>query len=238
MDLPLANALGLAIFIALAGILGGTAFVMVRRDRRAKAMLRRFALERGLEYTETGRHGSQAARSMLRDDDSGLQIVITQPLTRKSGSSTVTKGGSTQLSLPDPRLDGGLAIYSTRAASGVAAAASGLLGMFDNALSRRVLSHLIGDEIGAHLGALQAFEPQDGSMVTIMASVDPTRHFDTAAIAEAIHTLPKPRHRSGMAPMILIGNQGTKIRLGEPEMDPGRLATLIDTARTLQSQLR
>ncbi|MCL4675075.1 MAG: hypothetical protein KJZ59_03380, partial [Pararhodobacter sp.] len=158
----------------------------------------------------------------------GLAIDITRPQSRKSGSTT-------RISLPDPRFAGGLAVFSGQQDPAAAAAASQLLGIFDNDLSRNLLTRMLGAEFGAHLGQLQAIDAPPGVGLTIMATADPSLQFDTAAIAAALADMPRKRETQ---PMILLGDEGLKLRLAKDVTDPETLSQVVDTLLALQARLR
>jgi hypothetical protein len=235
MDDTLKAALGILAAVAVAVVLLALVVQTIRRERRIRADLQAFARERGLRFDGQGRSGGDPARFTLSGDETGLVIDIIRSQSRKSGGTTRSVPGSTRISLPDPRFAGGLAVYSAHHDPATAAAASQLLGIFDNDLSRSLLSRVIGAEYGTHLGQLQAFDAPPGLAVTILATADPAQQFDTAAIAEALATIP---HHRKAEPMILLGETGLKLRLAQDITDTETLAGILDTFTALQSRLR
>ncbi len=232
--------LPLPVVIATPLILAAVGYALWRNHKtqtRRRAEYLALAELHGLEHALIPSRNRKPAEIRFTGGASGLSLVVTRPMTRKSGSSTTTVAGHTMLRLPDPRLDGGLALYTPELTEGLASAASKLMGIFDNSIARMILSKLVGDEIGAHLGELHEQPVPAGVGLTIMATVDPNPQFDASAIERAIRAAPAGRNAEAKT-MVMINSAGLQIRVARALTEASDLERLIEVGHTLQADLR
>lgn len=225
--------------LAMALILGVFVAVMVlshRTEKRRQADYAALALRRGLRFEFRRAMGRSPAELRFATAD-GAGLVVTRKRSRKSGSTTTSSGGHSQFHADDPRLPGGLAVYAPAMPAGVAAAAASVMGILDNALAKRVLGPLLGDEIAAHLGQLQEFPAPQGVALTILATHEPTAQFDAATIARAIDQAPRG-HGAEARTMVLLGENGLQLRIGWALNEVVDIEQLLDTGLALRAALR
>jgi hypothetical protein len=111
------------------------------------------------------------------------------------------------------------------------------MGIFDNDLSRSVLSHLLGDAVGQHLGQLTDIPVPEGLDLTIMATADPSLRFAPETLATFLGDSPWSTAPDKKA-LVLIGEDGLKLRLSHAVTDPQDVLRAIDALRSLAATLR
>jgi hypothetical protein len=235
MNLPANLIIGLIGSIALLAFILTLVIRAIRREKALIAAFHAMAAENGLHFEARGRHNGRATELALRDDH-GLSVEIARPRQTRSGNTTRRTAGSTTIALADPRFDG-LAVYKTGAPEGIAEAAGALLGVFDNDLSRSVLSHFLGDAVGQHLGQLAEVPVPEGLDLTVMATADPSLRFVPATLAAFLGEAPWSTTPDKKA-LVLIGEDGLKLRLSHAVTAPQDVLRAIDALRGLAAMLR
>ncbi len=225
------------VFGAIFLIGGAIVWSSARRERRFQAGYAALAARRNLTFRFSPSHGNTAPRVEFLDPGKGLSVTIIRSM-QKSGTNNTTSEtmGSSVARLPDPRMQGGIAVYAPKLA-GVADAASKVLGLFDNSIARRFLSWALGDDVGPHIGTLVDFPAPEGVELMIMANSDPALFFDPRPIARAIAAAPQGRTKHS-ATMVLLTETGLSLRVGRELNEPADIEALIDTVLALQAELR
>ena len=207
-----------------------------QREKRRRAAYEALAARRGLTYTlRPGRGGPTVIT--FADPAQGLTLTVARSYSKTANGKSRTTPGHTNVQMADPRLSGGIALYSPELPAGVADAASKVMGLFDNSLSKLVLGKLLGDDIGAYLGELHDHPAPDGVALTIMASTDPNLLFDARAIERALSAIPAARN-SERKNMVLITETGLQLRSGRDLRESAEIEQFLDIAQTLQRDLR
>jgi len=220
--------------LGVAVLVGGAAALIIsahRTEKRLRAEYVALAERRGWAHEFQPSRGGQPSAVHFTDPASGASLVVTRKITRKSGSGSTTKGGSTVASLREPRLQGGLAVYTPPLDPKLAQAASSMLGVFDNSVARFFIGRMLGEEFGDHLGQLTEQPVPAGLPLSILATVDPGPFIDAAPIARALAASGDEKA------MVMVGTQGTRLRLGRAMNEAADIERLFDTALTLQSEL-
>ena len=202
-----------------------------RAEARRRAAYQALAERRAWGYEFRRSQGSRPAELQFTDPARGIRLVITRRLSRKSGSTTTTRGGYTVVELKEPRLYGGLALYVPPTEAELIKAASSVLGIFDNGIGKFLIGRLAGEDIGDHVGQLVAQPVPEGVPVSIMATVDPAPFIDAAAVARALAEAP------GDKPMVLVSETGTRLRSGRALYPPAEIEQLFDVALALDAAL-
>ncbi|WP_370225005.1 hypothetical protein [Pararhodobacter marinus] len=204
----------------------------VRRDREIRAGFRAYAEAQGLthDYRKVRGKGAEAA---FADPQQGMTLIVQRRHAKQSGNSRSRSGGSAVVQFDDPRLPGGIVIYTREMQEGLAQAASTFAGLLDNKIGKRLVGRLLGDDIGAHLGEVDEQPVPPGLDLTILASVDPAPWFDAAAAERALVPFSE-----GEQPMVMITGNGLQLRLAREVTEPEALDRLIDTARRLKAEIR
>lgn len=228
--------IGFAVFGAIAVALAAIAVTSMRRERKIQAGFTELAARRAMTYRYSPGQGRTAPKSEFLDPRHGLTVTVTRKMRKGSGDNSSETAGSTMAMLPDPRLPGGLAVYAPKAPAGLGAAATKMMGLFDNSIARTLLSRWLGDEIGQHLGTLQDFPPPAGTSLTIMANSDPNLFFDATKIARAIEHAPRGRDQH-TSTMVMLSETGMKLRVGRDLTDAADIDALIAVALKLQADL-
>jgi hypothetical protein len=224
-----------AVIVGAIVIFGGALALFIaahRTEKRRRAAYLALAEQRGWDYEFVRTRGNQPSELRFSDPASGIRLVVTRKLTRKSGSSTTTKGGATVASLREPRLQGGLAVYTPPMDADLAKAASTMLGIFDNSVARFVIGKLLGEEFGEHVGQLVEQPVPAGVAVSILATVDPASFIDAAPIARAL------KEADDEKAMAMVSETGTRLRLGRALNEAADIEQFFDTALTLDRALR
>lgn len=228
--------ISLLVFGAIALAMGAMVWASMKRERRLQAGYAALAARRALTFRFSPGRGRTAPKLEFLDPTTHLVVTITRAVRKSNNSGSSETLGSSVADLPEPRLQGGIAVYAPKL-PGVAGAASKLMGMFDNSLSRRMLSKFLGDDIGPHIGTLTDFPAPEGVDLMIMANSDPALFFDVRPIARAIESAPRGRTQHS-ATMVMLTETGLKLRVGRDLNEPADIEALIDTALTLQAALR
>ena len=93
------------------------------------------------------------------------------------------------------------------------------------------IGRMLGEEFGDHLGQLTEQPVPAGLPLSILATVDPGPFIDAAPIARALAASGDEKA------MVMVGTQGTRLRLGRAMNEATDIERLFDTALTLQSEL-
>lgn len=221
-------------FLVVVVLVGGMlALILVshRTEKRRRAEYVALAERRGWEHVFERSRGNRPAELHFLDPAGGIELVVTRKLTRKSGSGSTTKGGSTVASLREPRLQGGLAVYTPPLDPKLAQAASSMLGVFDNSVARFFIGRLLGEDIGDHLGQLVEQPVPQGLPLSILATIDPAPFIEAAPIARAL------KASGDEKAMVMVSTQGTRLRLGRPLNEAADIERLFDTAQALAAGL-
>lgn len=223
----------LPLLLAAAALAAVVALIVAQRraEARRRAAYQALAQRRGWDHAFQRARGGRPAELHFTDAARGIALVVTRRLSRKSGSVTTTKGGTTVVSLRRPRLAGALALYVPPSERDLLAAAGSVLGIFDNALGRMLVGRLAGEEIGDHLGQLTAQPVPAGLALGILASVDPAPFIDATPMAQALAAAPSPKA------MILVSETGTRLRLGRALYEAAEIERLFDAALALDAAL-
>jgi len=228
MDSSIFVLIGFAAFFA-AGI---AVLIATRRaEARRRSAYQALAERRAWGYEFRRAQGSRPAEVRFTDPARGLGLIVTRRLSRKSGSTTTTRGGHTVVELKEPRLSGGLALYVPPSEAEMVKAASSVLGIFDNSIGKFLIGRLAGEDIGDHVGQLVGQPVPEGVPVAIMATVDPSLWIDATAMARALAAAP------GDKAMVLVSATGTRLRIGQPLYAPEDIEQLFDAALALDAAL-
>lgn len=231
------DALPVLVFIAVVmAIIAVLIWRSHQLETRRRAAYQAFADQRGLTYTLSKTRGGPTIVTFA-DNARGLTLTVTRAYSKSSNGKSRTTPGNTKIQMADPRLPGGIALYTPEMAAGVADAASKVMGIFDNSLSKMVLGKLLGDDIGAYLGELHDHPAPAGVALTIMATVNPNPMFDAAAIERALSAIPAARNAERKS-MILLTENGLQIRSGRDLREVAEIERFLDLAQTLQTELR
>lgn len=228
------------LWIVLSGM-AVMALIMVlqsRREASARAALHTayaaLARRRGLSFELTGPRRPHLAHIRFRDSERGLSLTIRPGRARKKSSRV--RHGSTVLHLQEPTFGGGLVVYAEQMHPELAGAVATFSGLFDNDLSRRLMGKMLGDDIGANLGDLQAFAPPTDLKLSVLASVDPHARFDPAAIDRMIRNGPQSE-RGEACTLVIIGESGMELRVTFALSTSEEIERFLDQALALQAEL-
>ncbi|MCB1391392.1 MAG: hypothetical protein KDK12_19955 [Rhodobacteraceae bacterium] len=224
----------LSVVILAALVLSAVAFLVVslRTERKRRAGYLAMAERRAWDYEFVRARGNRPAEVRFADPVSGIALVVTRRLSRKSGSTTTTRGGATVAHLREPRLAGGLAVYTPPLDKDLASAATTMLGILDNSVGRFLVGRLLGEEFSQHVGQLVEQPVPAGADVSILASVDPRPVVDARAMARALSVFP------GDKAMAMVSDEGIRLRIGRALAEPEEIERLFDTALALGRDLR
>lgn len=231
------DALPVLLFIAAVMVCVGVLIWRSQQiEKRRRAEYQAFADQRGLTYTLSKARGGPTVFTFA-DGSRGLILTVTRSYSKSSNGKSRSSPGKTKIQLADPRLTGGIALYAPEMAAGVATAASKVMGIFDNSLSKMLLGKLLGDDIGAYLGEMHDHPAPEGVALTIMATVNPNPLFDARLIEHALSEIPTARNAERKS-MVLITESGLQIRAGRDFREVAEIERFLDIAQTLQAGLR
>lgn len=225
------------ILVLVAGLFAAIVWQAAKTEKRRRAGYAELATRRDLTHEFHPGRGRAPTEFRFIDPQTGLVLTVTRKRTTRNGSTTTSRGGSSVVTLPDPRFAGGLAVYTPPMGRGVADAASGLMGAFDTPFAKALIGKILGDDIGAHLGQLRSHPAPDGVVLTIMASVDPDPFFDTKAIQKALYASPFA-DRDERKAMVIVSETGVQLRVPKDLNEPDQIESLLDTATALQSTMK
>ncbi|WP_127108681.1 hypothetical protein [Pararhodobacter zhoushanensis] len=229
----------LPVLLFIAAVMIGVGVLIWRSqqiEKRRRAEYQAFADRRGLAYALSKARGGPTI-IQFTDRARGLTLTVTRAYSKSSNGKSRTTPGNTKIQLADPRLPGGIALYAPEMAAGVATAASKVMGIFDNSLSKMLLGKLLGDDIGAYLGEMHDHPAPEGIALTIMATVNPNPLFDARLIEHALSEIPTARNAERKS-MVLITESGLQIRAGRDFREVAEIERFLDIAQTLQAGLR
>ncbi|MCW1933421.1 hypothetical protein [Pararhodobacter zhoushanensis] len=229
----------LPVLLFIAAVMVGVGVLIWRSqqiEKRRRAAYQVFADQRGLTYTQSKARGGPTVFTFA-DGARGLTLTVTRSYSKSSNGKSRSSPGHTKIQMADPRLPGGIALYTPEMAAGVADAASKVMGIFDNSLSKMLLGKLLGDDIGAYLGEMHDQPAPEGVALTIMATVNPNPLFDARLIEHALSEIPAARNAERKT-MVLITENGLQIRAGRDFREVAEIERFLDIAQTLQAALR
>ena len=217
----------LLIFPAVALMIGAAAFQAWRKSARRIAAIAALAQRQGMSLrVGRGRLGGVTDMSMQAAGD-GLTLVI-RPGARKGGGPLPP--GGLVLSLPEPRLAGGLAVFAGRRVPGMDRALATLAGALDTPVTARLGAGVAGAVMGGQIGQLQDFPSREFPGLMILGTVDPALFFDLAGIERMLTGLPQGR-RGDPPPLLMIGEGGLVLRLTPAITAPETLTRIIQSLR-------
>lgn len=222
------------VFLIFALFISGFAAIVFwanKVERKRQDALEALAKDRGWHLENQRGNGRKAP--------SQFQLTPAQPgpdwrlrvIRRRSGSKGKTGGtsnpGKTEFLAPSPALQGGLAVFMPEMGAALTGTAGAMMGMFDNAIGRRLLSAAVGPEFAQHIGSLQAFDAPAQARLSVMATADPALWFDMEAIGHAIHSWNPPSGSNRAPPRVMIGSDGLSVILNYEVTDPALIAQFV-----------
>lgn len=248
--------IGIAILVGIVAVIAAIAFFAIRAERRLQAALHELAESRGWHYradTARGFGQRRAGKSFTITPDSasdGWTLEVARRSSSRGGSrsgrkglsTTVTNPGRAEFRAPEPAFRGGLAVFTTGATGaamghGHGAAAESLMGLFDNRIGKAVLGHVMGSDVGEHVGQLKSFPAPAGSKLTVMATADPSMFFHLKAIDDALAGWKPARGFIKSSPQLFVSEAGMRLFLNQQVTDPESVARLIDLGLDLRDRV-
>ncbi|MCA2010549.1 hypothetical protein LCM17_03555 [Cereibacter sphaeroides] len=233
MDIPIP---ALLIFVLVFGGLIAALVFAYRKEQARRAAYVALAERRGLSY-EIRTSMSRPAEVHFADKESDLTITVVRRKARKTSKGQSIQGGTTELRMGDPRLQGALILYAPAMPKKFDGVANALMGAFDNKVAKFLIGKMFGDEIGAYMGQMTEQPSPDGIALTILGNVDPDPMFDPAAAHRALETAPKGGG-ADRSTMILVTEAGTRIRMGRDLLEAEEIEKLLDAGLMLRSELQ
>lgn len=194
-------------------------------DSRHRAEIAALAARRGLmlERLSSGRGRSGGWR--FTDTARGLTLSIAY--------GTRGRGGHSLLALSQPRLAGGLAVWTGGLPAGLDGQLAQLGDLAGGRLMQALLGRLLGDEIAPHLPDLSPLPMPPG--LAALASVPAESLPPPAPIAAALEALPRAKGRHTFA---VLTASGLSLRLPVALAKPGEIDAMLDAGITLHAALR
>ena len=224
----------LLIYPAVALMIAAAALQARRKTARRIADLEALAHRQGMSLrVGRGRLGGVTDLTMQAPGD-GLTVVL-RPGARKGGG-TLPPGGLV-LSLPEPRLAGGLAVFAGRQVPGMDRALATLAGALDTPVTARLGAGFAGAAMGGQIGQLQDFPARQFPGLMILGTVDPALFFDLAVVERMLTGLP-PGRRGDPPPLLMIGEGGLVLRLTPAITAPETLTQILQSLRDGASRLQ
>ena len=217
----------LLIYPAVALMIAAAALQARRKTARRIADLEALAHRQGMSLrVGRGRLGGVTDLTMQAPGD-GLTVVL-RPGARK-GTGTLPPGGLV-LSLPEPRLAGGLAVLAGRRVPGMDRAVATLAGALDMPVTQRLGTAFVGPAMGDQIGQLRDFPSRQFPELMVLGTVDPGLFFDLATAQQMLAGLPRGV-RGDPPPILLIGDAGLVLRLPRAITAPDTLERIIQSLR-------
>lgn len=224
----------LVAILFLAVFLGVFAWIIVTQSRAQKARdaaIDALAAARGWRVTRRVEGRRKVAE--LAPEAGGWALKLASGYGSGSGSNRASIPGFIEFRAREPAWPGGRAVFAQRlpAAFEGRIGGTGLVGFFQNAAVKTMLSRVIDPAVLDDLHRLKPFDPPPGIELTILASEDP-RAFNLRAIHEVVNGWRPKMRRDRGAPAVSIGPEGTSLRL------PGELTAAEDVGAFADLGLR
>ena len=233
MDIPLPALLLIAVVL---GGLVSTLYFAHRKEQNRRAAYVALAERRGLIHAMRTSM-SRPTEVSFEDPESDLTITVTRRRAKQDRKSRSIQGGTTELRMGDPRLQGGLVLYAPAMHKKFDGVANALLGAFDNKVAKYLIGRMFGDEIGAYLGQMTEQPVPEGVALTILGNVDPDPIFDPVAAKRVLDTAPRGGG-ADRSTMILVTEAGTRLRLGRDLLEAAEIEQLLDAGILLRETLK
>lgn len=224
----------------MAAFLGIFAWVIVTQRRAQKARdaaIDALAVQRGWRVARRVEGRRRVVE--LAPEGGGWSLKLASGYSTGSQKTRSSAPGFAEFRAEDPAWPGGRAVFGQRlpAAFEGRMGGTGLVGFFQNAAVRTMLSKVIDPAIVADLGRLKPFDPPPGIELMILASEDP-RQGNLRAIHDAVHGWRPRVGRDRGAPAVTIGPEGTSLRLPGELLAPEDVASFAEMGQRLVEALR
>jgi len=216
---------------------GGIIWFGRKQEQQRIARLEALAANRGWQL-ELGRDGRRKTATFTAPDRAWV-LRLASGYSTGGSRSRRRHPGSTEMTLAAPTWPG-QAIFIQRMPGGleglVGNTGGGLAGFLQNSVVKTFLRRVVPPEILDSLPNLTSFEAPPGVELTILATDDP-RHLDLPSIHAFVHGW-RPVHRRDLPPpMVSLGRDGLRIRLGDELTEAEDIDALIGAGRTLAQGL-
>ena len=210
----------------MAGFVGLFAWLIISQTRAQKARdaaIDALAAQRGWRVARRVEGRRRVVE--IVPEGGGWALKLASGYTTGSQKTRSSAPGFAEFRAEDPAWPGGRAVFGQRLPMAFEGrmGGTGLVGFFQNAAVRTMLSKVIDPAIVDDLGRLKPFDPPPGIELMILASEDP-RQGNLRAIHEAVNGWRPRVGRDRGAPAVTIGPEGTSLRL------PGELLAAEDVA--------
>ncbi len=224
-------------FAGFVGMFGWIIVSQTRAQRARDAELDALAAARGWTVTR----GTEGRRRIAEIAPQGREWRL------KLASGYATGGQRNRQSSPgyaefraaEPAWPGGRAVFAQRLPSAMLGrmGGAGLVGFFQNAALRTLLGKLVDPDTLRDLDRLKPFDPPPGIELMILATEDP-RGGNLRAIHEAVHGWRPVVARDRGAPAVMIGAEGTAIRVPTELRAVPDIEALVALGERLSGALR
>jgi hypothetical protein len=218
----------MAVFV---GIFAWIIVTQTRAQKARDAAIDALAADRGWRVTRRVEGRRKVAE--IAPEGGGWVLKLASGYASSSGRNRSSAPGFAEFRALEPAWPGGRAVFAQRlpAAFEGRIGGTGLVGFFQNAAVKTMLSRVIDPAIVADLGRLKPFDPPPGIELMILATEDP-REGNLRAIHEAVNGWRPRVGRDQGAPAVTIGPEGTSLRL------PGELTSAEDVGAFADLGLR
>lgn len=229
--------------LVFAGIFALFGFIIhkgVQTGRRRRAELDAKAAEAGWSITREA--AGRVTETLIRPQGGGWVLRLRPASSHKSGKSRTQTPGLAEITVADPVWPDGMAIFAQKAGpsamgGALAKAMGGLGGLMETGFVRSMVSRVLGEDFATFGARLQPFEPPAGIELMILATEDP-RGADLDAIHRAVQGWKPVKARDQGPPTLIIGPQGTRLRLSYCLHEVEDIAAFADTGLALAAALR
>lgn len=221
--------------LAFAGAVGGAVHLWrTHLDAARRDEMQALAARRGWALTITGERLGRAGTLRLVPRGGHPWIAEVRPPAARAG------GGATDFEAEIPCwADGTLVLVAARPALSGPAAAPDQAQAKDGdrpstpppqgaPLDPRVLRDLLGEDVARLAGLLVPVPAPEG--VTALAAGDPTRRVDLGHLSQALRTFAPVAPGSRGRPVLILSQEGTRLRVGHPIRRPDQMERFLDLA--------
>lgn len=217
--------------------IGGIIWLGRKQEQQRVARLEALAANRGW-HLELGRDGRRKTATLTAPDGRWV-LRLASGYSTGGSRSRRRQPGSTDMTLSKPSWPG-QAIFIQRMPGGlegmVGNTGGGLAGFLQNSVVKTFLRRVVPSDILDSLPNLTTFEAPAGVELTILATDNP-RDLDLPAIHAMVHGW-RPVHRRDLPPpMVSLGRDGLRLRLGDELTEAEDIDALISAAETLSQTL-
>ncbi|WP_108661100.1 hypothetical protein [Acuticoccus kandeliae] len=227
----------LIVLVILAGIVFGLGltFALLRQAKARRAAFDALGAARGWRITETQSTGGSARTIDVAPEADTWSCRVT----RFRSSDTNTQVETTELRDPATALPAGAVLIGPPIPAEAAAFSAMLLTSLDSPLGQKLLAGILGDAAGLASGLVHVAKPGGAERAfTVLASGGAEAGVDFDRIEAAIAPSRDGKADPKRFPIVLLGEDGLRVRMRASAYDAETLATFIDTALALRAAIR